>query len=115
MATVAFTMPMMMSAAKQRGSFIGLLLNIVVFIVLVGFIWWFYKTMKRYGQIQDQMVAPAPSSVKPYPTGGLPGCDPVASASFTDVNSYCASYGSDACCGPSGAAASPAVASSPVS
>jgi flagellar basal body-associated protein FliL len=50
MATVSFTLPMnpvMISAAKKKGSILGLVLNVVILVALAAFIWWFYKAMQK--------------------------------------------------------------------
>lgn len=61
MATVSFTLPMnpvMISAAKKRGSVLGFVLNVVILAALVAFIWWFYKAMQRSAPPPPVVVTP---------------------------------------------------------
>ena len=70
MATVSFTLPMtpmMISAAKKSGGVLGFMLNVVVLVALIAFIWWFYKAM------QKSAMAPAPPKPKIQEDRGTPG------------------------------------------
>lgn len=77
MATVSFTLPMnpvMISAAKKRGSVLGVVLNVVILVALVAFIWWFYKAMQKSGTPPPVPVAapsppPPPQPVETAPEG----------------------------------------------
>ena len=80
MATVSFTLPMtpmMISAAKKRGSVLGFMLNVVILAALIAFIWWFYKAMQK---------SAAPPPVVALPVVALPvAAPPVAAPALPPV------------------------------
>jgi len=92
MATISFTLPMnpmMISAAKKRGSVLGFMLNVVILAALIAFIWWFYKAMQKSAApppvvalpvVAPPVVAPALPPVETVPEGlgasvGVPSAD----------------------------------------
>lgn len=68
MASVSFTLPMnpvMISAAKKKGSVFGFALDMLVLAALVAFIWWFYKAVQK--NAAPPPPAPVAAEVAPTP------------------------------------------------
>ncbi|BAT22590.1 hypothetical protein [Yellowstone lake phycodnavirus 3] len=75
MATVSFTLPMnpvMISAAKKKGSVLGVVLNVVILAALVAFIWWFYNAMQK-----SSMTPAPPVDVEAAPPVDVEAAPPV--------------------------------------
>lgn len=83
--------PLVMTPAKKKGSFLGLLFNIIILAGLAMFIWWFYQAMKKNAAVpaqappaQQVAAVPAPPPVEQVPEGaGAPEGVPAAEVPTT--------------------------------
>ena len=67
--------PMMISAAKKRGSVLGFMLNVVILAALIAFIWWFYKAMQK--SAAPPPVVALPVAAPPVAAPALPPVETV--------------------------------------